>query len=124
MAKCDEGYLCEVCGRAVEGIVQSDLYLRFVIGELDPEQLHTTHERHIACNPILAQFVDDADFTVELDFQGVPDAFRLEQLDADFVASRRRLVTRGWQRLRELATTQDSLAIYEYPLPEVRAKWQ
>ena len=33
MAKCEEGYLCEVCGCDVEEISDSDLYLRFVIGE-------------------------------------------------------------------------------------------
>ena len=26
MAKCDEGYLCQVCGHEVEQIVESDLY--------------------------------------------------------------------------------------------------
>jgi len=40
MAKCDEGYLCCVCGDDVEKITDSDLYLRFVIGLLDPELLH------------------------------------------------------------------------------------
>ena len=33
MAKCDEGYRCEVCGRDVEAVTDSDLYLRFVLGE-------------------------------------------------------------------------------------------
>ncbi len=42
MAKCEEGYLCDVCGGDVEEITDSDLYLRFVIGLLDPETLHTT----------------------------------------------------------------------------------
>ena len=55
MAKCDEGYLCEVCGKDVAEIIDSDLYLRYVIGMLDPEVLHTTGERHIRCNPALAQ---------------------------------------------------------------------
>ena len=57
MAKCDEGYRCEVCGEDVTSIVDSDLYLRYVIGELDPEVLHTSPERHIRCNPVLAQFM-------------------------------------------------------------------
>ena len=61
MAKCDEGYRCEVCGENVEAITQSDLYLRYVIGQVDPETLHTAAERHIRCNPAVAQFiVDDA----------------------------------------------------------------
>ena len=57
MAKCDEGYRCDVCGLDVTSIIDSDLYLRFVIGELDPETLHTSPERHLRCNPILSQFI-------------------------------------------------------------------
>ena len=62
MAKCDEGYLCAVCGEDVANVTQSDLYLRYVIGLVDPEMLHSTPERHIRCNPGLAQFITDADF--------------------------------------------------------------
>ena len=54
MAKCDEGYLCSVCGGDVENITDSDLYLRYVIGLLDPELLHAQPEKHIRCNPTLA----------------------------------------------------------------------
>ena len=57
MAKCDEGYLCELCGENVDHITESELYLRYVVGLIDPETLHTTQERHIKCNPILAQFL-------------------------------------------------------------------
>ena len=49
MAKCDEGYLCEVCGQDVADIRDSDLYLRFVIGEIDARQLMTAPERHLRC---------------------------------------------------------------------------
>ena len=38
MARCDQGYLCEVCGEEVEDISNSDLYLRFIIGEIDSRQ--------------------------------------------------------------------------------------
>ena len=62
MAKCDEGYRCDVCGQDVERIGDSHLYLSYVIGELDPELLHTTPERHLRCNPVLAQFIVDDDF--------------------------------------------------------------
>ena len=62
MAKCEEGYLCDVCGGDVEDITDSDLYLRYVIGQVDPETLHTTRERHIRCNPVLAQFIVADDF--------------------------------------------------------------
>src|SRR3569833_2928011 len=53
--RCEEGYLCDVCGGDVEEITDSDLYLRYVIGMVDPETLHTTRERHVRCNPALTQ---------------------------------------------------------------------
>ena len=56
MAKCEEGYLCDVCGADVAELYDSDLYLRYVTGLVDPEVLHTSKERHIRCNPALAQF--------------------------------------------------------------------
>ena len=122
MAKCDEGYLCEVCGDEVEGIVASDLYLRFVIGEMDAERLHISPERHIGCNPILAQFIDNAEVAGALDLSAIPDGFRISKLDSTYVVKRRELVTRGWHRLQELATSSETLPIYEYPLEEVKAK--
>jgi hypothetical protein len=114
MAKCDEGYPCEVCGRDVEGIRESDLYLRYVTGQLDPEQLHVAKERHIRCNPTLAQFIVDPAFEPVV----VDGVFDKRQLDAAFVAERETLITRGWRRLQELAQTSD-LSMLEYPLPEV-----
>ena len=118
MAKCDEGYLCQVCGEEVEGILESDLYLRYVIGEVDPEQLHTTAERHIKCNPILAQFINDESFEFSAE---VPDGFGASQLDSAYVSDRRSLVTRGWRRLKEVAGSD--LAIVDYPLPETKERW-
>jgi hypothetical protein len=114
MANCEEGYLCDVCGGDVEKIWESDLYLRYVIGQVDPETLHTTRERHIRCNPTLAQFIVDPGFApvvVEGPFAKVHLA------DAD-VRRREQLVTRGWRRLQEVR--QLGLAISDYPLPEVR----
>jgi hypothetical protein len=116
MAKCEEGYLCEVCGGDVEEIVDSDLYLRYVIGELDPEVLHTSRERHIRCNPTLAQFIVDADFAPPATVDG---PFDKRQLDPAFVREREALVTRGYRRLRELAGSET--AIIDYPLPEARS---
>ena len=115
MAKCDEGYLCDVCGRDVADLVDSDLYLRYVIGQIDPEVLHTTRERHIRCNPVLAQFIVDATFSP----MTVEGPFDKRTLDPAYVAERERLITRGYRRLRELAGL--NLPIIEYPLPEVRA---
>jgi hypothetical protein len=116
MAKCEEGYLCSVCGGDVEEITDSDLYLRFVIGMLDPETLHTTRERHIRCNPVLGQFIVDGDFeplTVEGEFDK-------RRLDPVYVRAQETLVTRGYRRLREIAHLE--LPIIDYPLPEVRAR--
>lgn len=118
MAKCEEGYLCDVCGRDVEEITDSDLYLRYVIGFIDPEVLHTEKERHIRCNPTLAQFIVDDDF----DPVTAEGEFEKSRLDAGYVKSRERLLTRGWRRLKELRGME--VPIIEYPLPEVRAQKQ
>jgi hypothetical protein len=115
MAKCEEGYLCEVCGKDVAEITDSDLYLRYVIGLLDPEVLHTTRERHIRCNPTLAQFIVDDDFLPI----AVEGAFDKRLLDEVYVRQQETLVTRGYRRLKEIATLD--LPILDYPLPEVRA---
>ena len=77
----------------------SDLYLRYVIGLLDPETLHTTRERHIRCNPVLAQFIVDDDFPPVDGRGGVRQACARPA----YVAEREPLVTRGYRRLRELA---------------------
>src|ERR1700752_4788032 len=99
MAKCEEGYLCDVCGGDVEAITDSDLYLRYVIGLIDPETLHTTRERHIRCNPTLAQFIVDREFEPMI----VEGPFDKRLLDGSYVREQERLITRGWKRLKELA---------------------
>ena len=116
MAKCDEGYLCDVCGQDVAELTDSDLYLRYVVGMLDPEVLHTTSERHIRCNPALAQYIVSDDFEPVV----VEGPFDRRQLDQDFVRERERLMTRGWKRLKEVADL--GIPIIEYPLPEVIAE--
>lgn len=113
--RCETGYLCDVCGGDVEHIFESDLYLRYVIGQVDPETLHTTRERHIRCNPTLAQFVVDPDFEAV----AVEGAFDKRQLDAQYVREQERLITRGWRRLKELAH-QEGVSLLDYPLPEVQ----
>lgn len=117
MAKCDEGYLCEVCGQDVADIVDSDLYLRYVVGELDPDVLHTQKERHIRCNPSLGQYIVDEEFAAIV----VDGPFDKRGLDAAFVRERETLITRGWRRLKELMGGAET-AIINYPLPEVRTK--
>jgi hypothetical protein len=118
MAVCEQGYLCEVCGREVPEITESDLYLRYVLGEVDPETLHVQPERHLACNPTLAQFIVAADFAPVQ----VEGPFAKSGLDPTFVASEEARVTRGYLRLRSLPAL--ALPLTEYPLPEVRARWQ
>ena len=117
MAKCEEGYLCDVCGGDVESLAESDLYLRYVIGLIDPETLHTTRERHIRCNPALAQFIVDGEFDPVV----VDGPFDKRQLDADYVRQQVNLVTRGWRRLVELDRKREP-TILDYPLPEVRER--
>ena len=113
MARCEQGYLCEVCGRDVGEITESDLYLRYVLGEVPPEQLHLLRERHVRCNPALAQYVVDPRFEpVRCD-----GPFAKEAMDPAFVAEEEARVTRGWRRLQELPSL--GLPITEYPLPEV-----
>jgi len=118
MAKCEEGYLCDVCGGDVEELTDSDLYLRYVIGLVDPETLHSSRERHIRCNPVLAQFIVEERFEPVV----VEGDFDKRTLDPASVRERESLVTRGWLRLREV--TGQELSIIDYPLPEVRAQFE
>ena len=117
MALCDQGYLCEVCGEDVESIDDSDLYLRYVLGEILPETLHASRERHLRCNPTLTQFIVANDFEPVW----VDGFFDKRQLDPEFVITEEARVTRGYLRLLEIPTL--NLTILEYPLPEVQAQW-
>ncbi len=121
MAKCDEGYLCQVCGEEVEGLTESALYLQYVIGWIDPETLHTRRECHLRCQPTLAQFIEDDRFGPVVEVEG---EFDRRQLDTSFAAQRSDLVTRGYQRLWELQTLRSSLTVVDYPLLEVQQKWR
>jgi hypothetical protein len=116
MARCETGYLCDVCGADVEQIIDSDLYLRYVMGEVAPERLLATRERHIRCNPATAQYIVDPRFP-PVKCEG---PFGKEQLDPTYVAEQESRVTRAWRRLQELPTL--GLPITEYPLPEVRTR--
>jgi hypothetical protein len=116
MARCEQGYLCEVCGLDVGEITDSDLYLRYVLGEVPPEQLHLLPERHLRCNPALAQYVVDTAFEpVRCD-----GFFAKDTLDPAFVGEEEARVTRGWRRLQEIPAL--GIPIIEYPLPEVRQR--
>ena len=120
MAKCDEGYRCDVCGKDVTSIVDSDLYLQYVIGRVDPEVLHTRPERHLRCNPVLAQFIDHTEFEPVV----VEGMMSLEHLDDESVRQQRELVTRGYQRLRQIAADDSLTDVTAYPLPEAAEKYR
>jgi hypothetical protein len=118
MAKCEQGYLCDVCGKDVEDITDSDLYLRYVMGEVRPDQLHRMPERHIRCNASLAQYIVDSAFEPVC----IEGAFAKQSLDSSYVAQQEALVTRAWRRLQEIAATP--VHVIDYPLPEVRERWR
>jgi hypothetical protein len=118
MARCDQGYLCDVCGQDVEQITDSDLYLRYILGEVSPLQLPSQRERHIRCNPAMAQYIIDPNFE-PVQCQSL---FAKDNLDPAFVRDQERQVTRAWHRLQEIPTL--GIPITEYPLPEVLQAWE
>lgn len=111
MARCDQGYLCEVCGAEVPEITDSDLYLRFVLGEVPARDLLAAPERHLRCNPVQAQFIVDPGFEPVI----VEGPFDKRLMPPEDVAVREVRVTRAWRRLQELPGS--GLALSEYPLP-------
>jgi hypothetical protein len=110
MARCEQGYLCDVCGEEVEDITQSDLYLRYVLGEIEARQLLSTPERHIRCNPVRAQFIVDPGFPA-VTAEGI---FAKSELDPDEVRRQEDLVTQAWRRLQSVREL--GIAISDYPL--------
>jgi hypothetical protein len=118
MAGCEQGYLCDVCGEDVEAITESDLYLRYVVGDVDPLSLSRQRERHIRCNPSTAQYIVDPAFD-PISCTGV---FAKQNLDPAFVREQEDRLTRAWRRLQEIPSL--GIAIPDYPLPEVRAGWR
>ncbi len=118
MARCDQGYLCDVCGDEVAELADSDLYLSYILGLIEPQLLFSRPERHIRCNATQAQFIVDAAFSPVF----VAGAFDKRLLDPAYVAAQEAFVTRGWRRLQEIA--RQPVPINEYPLPEVLARWE
>src|SRR5436309_323737 len=109
MAKCELGYLCEVCGVDVPDITDSDLYLRYVLGEIEARQLMTAPERHLRCNPVMAQFIVDPQFEPVV----VEGPFDKRSLDPAEVAQREERTTRAWRRLQQVRSL--GLPISDYP---------
>jgi hypothetical protein len=110
LARCDEGYRCDVCGRDVEMITDSDLYLRYILGDVPLDQLHQLPERHVRCNPALAQYICSDDFEPVI----CTGPFDKSSLDRNYVENEENRVTQGWLRLR--AIPKLGLSIAEYPL--------
>ena len=122
MARCDQGYLCRVCGEEVEHITESQLYLSYVIGEVDPETLHLSQECHLHCSPAFSQFISDPRFCLQ---NAVESDFAKENLDSEYVTQRTFLVSRGYARLWSIREERRKpLTVIEYPLPEFRGKWR
>jgi len=111
VANCDEGYNCDRCGAYVENIRESELYLRYVIGAVPPEELFREPERHLLCTPEFGQYIVDPAFPPMACDDPASDK-RL--LPPEVRAANERLFTRAWRRLQEVADS--TLAVDEYPL--------
>lgn len=111
MAKCDQGYLCVICGEEVKRIDQSELYLRYVLGWVDGNSLNAQPERHLRCSPAIAQFIVDEAFS-PVSHEGPMDK---RQLDAQFRAQREAEITRGFHRLQYLQKHRRNHTIDDYP---------
>ncbi|WP_337175336.1 hypothetical protein [Paludisphaera sp.] len=105
MARCDRGYPCEVCGEEVELLLESDLSLRYALGEVDPDSLPSAPDRHLRCNPTLSQFIVHESFDAPV----AAGPFAKAALDPAFVAEEEARVTAGYLRLVELAERGGSI---------------
>lgn len=116
MAGCERGYLCTVCGDDVEEITDSVLYLRYVLGEVGWEDLDRAPEKHIRCDPLLAQFIVSDSFAPVK----VAGDFSKHGLDPEFVRDEEVRITSGFLRLHEVVAA--SLPITQYPLSRAGAR--
>lgn len=100
-----------MCGEYVPDVLNSELYLRFVLGEADFEQLYSTPDAHIVCVPAIAQYIvhDDFDPVVETD----PDMDKRNR-EQEWVIQREQRVTAAWLRLQSIPEL--GIDIHEYPL--------
>jgi hypothetical protein len=112
MAKCDEGYLCPICGEEVKRLIDSSLYLQYVIGWIKTDELQKTPDIHLRCNPNLAQFIESEEFKPPVTAEG---PFDRRLLDPEFVKQRTQLISAGYQRLRQLQRDR-SMPIEQYPI--------
>jgi hypothetical protein len=110
MGRCDEGYLCAVCGAEVAEITDSELYLAFVLGEVGVDELLNRPDRHLRCAVERSQYIVDPAFAPVV----CEGWFDKRTLDPVFVAEEEHRVTRGWRRLQEVV--RQGMPIGEYPL--------
>jgi len=115
LAKCDQGYLCEVCGEPVKSIVESSLYLRYVLGEVDLHELFGKPERHLQCDCELSGYISDERFQQTVACAEAANGNGSTTNGTDFVERSAR-ITRGWHRLREVV--RSDIPITEYPLTD------
>lgn len=115
MARCDEGYLCAVCGEEVKRLIDSSLYLQYVVGWIAADQLQTLPDIHLRCNPGLSQFIETVDFQPPVVCEG---DFDRRRLDPTYSQRRTAIITKGYMRLRELQRHRD-LPIDAYPLADM-----
>lgn len=111
MAACERGYLCAVCGGDVEEIGESGLYLRYVLGDVTFDELGGLPERHIRCDPVLAQFIVSESFGPAI---AVAGPFSKEGLDSTFVEREEERVTHAFLRLQALSKSE--ISIRDYPM--------
>jgi hypothetical protein len=90
-------------------MLESELYLRYVLGEVQWEELDRFPERHLECNPVLSQFIVAEGYVTP----EVSGAFSKRGLDQDFVGMEESRVTRGYERLREISGS--GRPIWDYP---------
>ncbi len=114
MAECDAGYYCRVCAEYVDGIVDSEIYLRYVLRDIPFAELAGMPEAHIWCNGNLAQYIVDPAFgkTVRVD----DDQDKARQ-DPQTRALMEKVITLAWQRLQGLPDS--GLDVTEYPMPDM-----
>jgi hypothetical protein len=108
VARCDEGYLCNVCGLPADTLPESLLYLRYILGEVTVEVLGQAQETHIRCCPAIAQYI------VHPAFEPVvcTDVFARQHFPLDFQTSEETRITAAWATLYEAGEKGFSLLSY------------
>jgi hypothetical protein len=115
MSRCDEGYPCSRCGEPVKNLLESSLYVRYVLGEYEIHELFAAPDCHLQCDYELAAFIKHEKFTPP----EIPAEIELPELSAAQRTRREEQVTAAWVRLREAIHL--GLPITEYPLPRAES---